>query len=116
MDGGTKPRLVVTDNLGGGGAYGIAGSGVIGARALALHAPDGVFAGNVLAMPIRADEMPAAGNRYPSSLGDIGFQNPAGRDYRLAPSSRHRGVASGGRNPGADVAAVLAATRDVAQR
>ncbi|HEX6249917.1 MAG TPA: hypothetical protein VFZ56_00630 [Gemmatimonadaceae bacterium] len=116
MDGGPKPRLVVTDNLGGGGAYGIAGSGVIGARALAHHAPDGVFKGNVLAMPVRSDEMPPAGNWYPSSLTEIGFQNPARHDYRLAPSSRHRGVAAGGRNPGADMAAVLAATRDVTQQ
>lgn len=113
---GTKARLVATNNLGGGGSYGIAGEGVIGQKAFASHAPDGTFTGNVLVMPIRADEMPPTGNWYPPSLGNVGFQNAPGRDYRLAPSSRYRGVAAGGRNPGADIAVVLAVTKDVAQR
>lgn len=114
--GGTKARLVATNNLGGGGSYGIAGEGVIGQKAFASHAPDGTFTGNVLVMSVRADEMPPAGNWYPASLSNVGFQNPSGRDYRLAPSSPYRGVAAGGKNPGADMTVVLAATRDVVQR
>ena len=113
LGGGTKARLTCTNNLGAGGNYGISGEGAVGAAALALHAPGGAFAGNVLAMPIRADEMPAAGNWYPSSISGIGFQNLAARDYRLSASSPYVRRATDGRDPGADLAAVSSATQAV---
>lgn len=113
LGGGTKVRLACTNNLGAGGNYGISGDGAVGAAAFALHAPGGTFAGNVLAMPIRADEMPAAGNWYPPSIDAVGFQDVGGRDYRLATSSQYVRRAIDGRDPGADVAAVSSATQAV---
>jgi hypothetical protein len=45
----------------------------------------------------------------------IGFVNGAAGDVRLAASSQHRGFATDGTDPGADVAAVLAATAGVVE-
>lgn len=83
----------------------------------AAWAPDGVMTGNVFAAGVAFatgwwNTYPA-GNRLlvndDSTFAPVGFA----ADWSLAPSSALRGAGTDGKDPGADVAAVLAATAGV---
>ena len=50
-------------------------------------------------------------NFFPATLDDVGFVNRPGRNYRLAPSSLYKGMATDGTDPGADIDALGAAQR-----
>jgi hypothetical protein len=52
-------------------------------------------------------------NMYPSTMAGVGFVDLAGRNYRLSASSTLRGKGTDGRDPGADIDAVMAATSGV---
>jgi len=51
-----------------------------------------------------------AGNFFPASLDSVGFANLAGGDYHLAPTSPYKNAATDGKDPGADIDALTAAT------
>jgi hypothetical protein len=65
------------------------------------------------------------GNYYPKSLNAIGLAGGGGAAYSgtaapadlsLGPSSPYRGKATDGKDPGANVPSILAATQGVVQR
>ncbi|MGH9957751.1 MAG: hypothetical protein ACREBC_11580 [Pyrinomonadaceae bacterium] len=45
-------------------------------------------------------------NYFPSTVSEVGFIDPAGGNYRLSSSSRYKGKASDGTDPGVDVDAL----------
>ncbi|MEO7455186.1 MAG: hypothetical protein ABIY52_02925 [Gemmatimonadaceae bacterium] len=102
-------RITIRDNVIGGGQYGVKGdSRGGGTPTLTEYMPDGTFLGNVVTLGSAAGY--PSGNLYPTSLSAIGFANVAAFDVRLAAGSAYRGKGTDGRDPGADVAAVLSAT------
>lgn len=110
---GTKQMgFVAKDNLVGGGAYGLLGDNFGGVQAFATYAPDGVFLGNVMIIAPSAGTFPP-GNSYPATAAAVGFANVATEDFHLLPTSPHKGKATDGRDPGADVDVVMAATAGV---
>ena len=100
------------DNLVGGGQYGMLGDNFGGAAAFANYAPGGVFLGNVMILANGGAAFPP-GNSYPTTAAAVGFVNFAVDDYRLLPTSPFKGKATDGRDPGADIDAVSAATSGV---
>ena len=103
-------RLVVTDNVLDGGTYGIIGDGQgIGTSALNMFVTDGSFLRNVLVIAAQYAAQFPIGNSYPASVSAIGFVNPSGGDYSLSLPSPYKGL-SGSADPGANIAAVEAAT------
>ena len=94
-------NLVVRDNLGPAGEYGVFGGGV-GSGTAALNAyAEWTFEGNVLA-GANAAAYPAK-NIYPASFPQgIGFVDPASGDFRLSPSSPYKNRATDGGDPGVD--------------
>jgi len=54
-------------------------------------------------------------NSFPASVDAVGFRDPVNADYRLAASSRYRNTGTDGRDPGADLEALLTATAGVRQ-
>jgi len=50
-------------------------------------------------------------NFYPTSPNAIGFVDPAKGNYQLSPASPYKGKASDGKDPGVDMAALLAALK-----
>ena len=50
-------------------------------------------------------------NFYPASPNAIGFVDPAKGNYQLSPGSPYKGKASDGKDPGVDMAALLAALK-----
>jgi hypothetical protein len=71
-----------------------------------------VFAGNAI-IGATAGSYPA-GNQFPTSVSAAGFANPGSFDWRLTSGSPLKGTATDGGDPGADMAAVQAATQGVA--
>jgi len=102
-------NLVVRDNLGPAGEYGVFGGGV-GSGTAALNAyAQWTFEGNVLAGANAA--IYPANNFYPANFPqDIGFVDPANSDFRLSPSSPYNGRATDGGDPGVDFNALWAYT------
>ncbi|MEO5817461.1 MAG: right-handed parallel beta-helix repeat-containing protein [Gemmatimonadaceae bacterium] len=100
-------RMVFRDNIISSGLYGVKGPGMAMVATIAAYMPGG-FRNNLI---ITAD-----GSAYPSSLGvqgvgGVGFTSRM--DLRLGAGSRFRGRGSDGRDLGADVAAIQAATAGV---
>src|SRR5207244_12594164 len=54
-----------------------------------------------------------ADNFFPATLADVGFVDLAGGNYRLAASSPYKGAGTDGKDIGADIDAVDAATAGV---
>lgn len=104
----TEPptRLVIRDNVIGGGQYGVKGQGIGTAAALAAFMPNGGFTSNLL--------IQAAASGYPattsfSSVAGVGFAV----DWSLSATSKFVGKATTGRDLGADVAAIMKAVASV---
>jgi hypothetical protein len=95
----------------------ILGDGTGGSDAVTKFAPGGLVTGNVFAGVTGSLERAAldnpAGNIFQSDITSVGFADFAGGDFRLAITSPFKGKAADGRDPGADISAVLAATRGV---
>ncbi len=104
--------FTATNNLVGGGSYGLMGDNYPGTRALQVYAPGGLFAGNVVILGGSTSWMPV-GNSYPASVASIGFVNAAAEDFHLTASSPFKGKGLDGKDPGADVTAVNSATAGV---
>jgi hypothetical protein len=104
--------LVVRDNILGDGSYNLFGSAGQGAAGWGQYAGAGsAFAGNVVVRPNGVTYPP--GNFTAPDLAAIGFSNSVGGDWRLSVRSRFLGRAPGRKNVGADVHAVMEATRCV---
>jgi hypothetical protein len=97
--------LVYSGNVAAHGTYGISGSGGVGmitvTNRYSTYSVDSnvFFAGsgfNQSAYP--------PSTRYSSTLGGVGFVDPANEDYRLGPNSPFQGLGMGGGDPGVDFA------------
>jgi hypothetical protein len=107
----TEPpvRLFWRDNICGGGLYGVKGPSVNTADTFKIYMKDGKFVGNVV---ITKDGTGyPTGNFFPVSRADVGFVSAT--DLRLAATSKYKGKATDGRDPGADIDAVMKATAGV---
>jgi hypothetical protein len=105
---GSAPRATITNNIFTPGVYGIAGDAIgQGTVALAYYMPDGVFLGNVFAGPVDWSRPP--NNFFVSSVTALGFDS----QLRLGTGSGLKGRATDGRDPGADIDALLTATANV---
>src|SRR5947208_661899 len=92
------------------GPAGVTGPGAWGNAILTLnlYAPGAVFVRNAPAGGAAATY--PSDNFFPASLDLVGFLNLAGGDYHLAPSSPYKNTATDGRDLGADIDALTAAT------
>ena len=92
------------------GPAGVTGPGTWGNAILTLnlYAPGAVFVRNAPAGGAAATY--PSDNFFPASLDLVGFLNLAGGDYHLAPSSPYKNTATDGRDLGADIDALTAAT------
>ena len=106
-------RFVFRDNIVTRGQYGVFGQDAgEGKEALGAHAEPGwIFSGNIIIGAPMAQY--PANNFFPRSVAEVGFVNAAAGDLHLAAASPFKRHATDGRDPGADIDAVLAATRDV---
>lgn len=105
-------RLSMRDNIIGGGLYGVKGPGLpSGNSTLVLLNPEGYFIANALPS-VGSVGYPTIGF-YPATLSSVGFVNAAGLDFHLAPNSMLKTRGSDGRDVGADIDAVNAATAGV---
>ena len=113
---------VVRDNLFGGGDYQFFTAGVgVGAAAWTKVAGSGsVLTNNVVALA--SESLYPASNFYPSTFAQIGlaggehaaYSSSSGLgDLMLSPASPFKGKASDGRDPGADIQAVMSAIAGV---
>jgi hypothetical protein len=105
-------RLIVRDNLMGGGQYGVKGPGMATSTTLATFMPGG-WRGNALILAPTNQAGYPTGTLFVSSLSGVGFVNPSALDFRLLSTSVLRLKATDGRDPGADVNAVNAAIAGV---
>jgi hypothetical protein len=104
--------LVVRDNILGDGSYNLFGSAGQGAAGWDQYAgPGSAFAGNVVVRPNGVTYPP--GNFTATDLAAVGLSNTVGGDWSLSLRSRFLGRAPGRKNVGADVHAVMEATRCV---
>ena len=69
-----------------------------------------VFTGNVLTGSTPGDYSGHPGNFFPATDAEVGFADLSRGDYRLGPSSRYKNAATDGRDPGAAIDALEAAT------
>jgi hypothetical protein len=109
-------RFVFRDNIVTRGQYGVFGQDAgEGTAALDARAePDWVFNGNVIIGDTHAKYPPD--NSFPRTTADVAFVNVAAGDLHLAATSPYHGKERDGRDPGADIDAVLNATRGVVQQ
>jgi hypothetical protein len=107
---GATARNTVINNVFTAGQYGIVGDAIgQGTTALAYYAPNGLFVGNVFAGSVSWSK--PANNFWVSSVSNLGFDS----QLRLGASSGLKGKATDGRDPGADIDAVLNLTTGVKQ-
>src|SRR5438034_531810 len=108
---GSSPWAIVADvTFTPNGPAGVTGPGTWGNAILTLnlYAPGAVFVRNAPAGGAAATY--PSDNFFPASLDLVGFLNLAGGDYHLAPSSPYKNTATDGRDLGADIDALTAAT------
>jgi hypothetical protein len=107
-DGRPHTDFVFTNNLTPHNDYGVVGSGTgVGTPSLNAYFPGFVFARNVLVGGV-ASNYPS-NNFFPATLGNVGFVDLAGGNYRLAPGSPYKGAGLDGADIGADLDAIQAA-------
>jgi hypothetical protein len=106
-------RLVVRDNIIGGGMYGIIGSGTgVGQLSWQSWAPDGSFLNNALIFDPAGTAFPDK-NFYPTSPSAVGFQSFAGGDFRLSLSSPFKSKATDGSDLGVNMDVLTSAVSGV---
>ncbi|MEA2692436.1 MAG: hypothetical protein QOJ16_1823 [Acidobacteriota bacterium] len=102
-------RFAFTNNIAPHNLYGVIGdSRGSGNDTLNAYFPGVTFRRNVIA-GAQTSVYPAD-NSYPATLAAVGFVNSAGGDYHLTAGSPYKGQGTDGKDPGADVDAVAAAT------
>src|SRR6185503_14783719 len=69
-----------------------------------------VFAGNVLTGSTAADYSGYPGNFFPATDAEVGFVDLSRGNYRLGPASAYKNAATDGKDPGAAIDALEAAT------
>ncbi len=113
--GGAGARLTVRDTIGNHGSYGVIGDGgVTGTAGLNTYFPGWIFQNNILAgTPSGNQGLYPATTIFPSSMSTVGFVDLAGGDYRLAVSSPYKNAGTDGKDIGADIDAINAATAGV---
>jgi hypothetical protein len=106
-------RFDFRDNIMSRGSYGFAGTGTgEGTRTLDAYYTDYTFVRNAV---IGADLASyPADNRAPASMKAVGFVDSAAQNYRLAATSPYKSAATDGKDMGADIDAIEAATAGVA--
>ena len=107
-------RFTARDNILHGGQYGIVGDNFIGGPAIQHYAPGGTFRGNVIILTSGSQGYPP-GNFYPNNAGAVGFVSIPREDFRLSRTSTFRLRATDGRDPGADIDALMRAIQGVKQ-
>jgi len=105
-------RLVVHSNVLHHGYAGVKGDATSeGTASLNTFAAGALFSNNAMAFGGSASTYPA-NNWFPATLSDVGFVNFAGGDYHISSSSSYANKGYDGRNIGADIDQVNAATRN----
>ena len=106
---GSNTGFQFTDNIVQGGPFGFQGTSTgQGIPTLDRFFPGYVFSRNVIAGAPSASYPP--NNFFPAAYANVGFVDFAAGDYRLAASSPYKNAASDGKDVGADIVAVNAAT------
>ena len=72
-----------------------------------------VFVGNVLTGSTPADYSGYPGNFFPATDAEVGFVDVSRGNYRLGPTSPYKNEATDGKDPGAAIDALEAATAGV---
>jgi hypothetical protein len=94
--------------------YGIFGDNhAPGADSWTTYVASGRATGNVFVGASATGSDYPTGNFFADATAGVGFTDLAGGDFRLSAASPYKGKATDGRDPGVDVAAVLAATSGV---
>ena len=101
------------NNLSPNNQYGVGGDNYYGnpLGALATYFPGAVFRRNILQGGSASKYPPD--NFFPASMSAVGFVNLAGGDYRLQATSPYKNAGTDGRDVGADIDSVNAATAGV---
>jgi hypothetical protein len=81
-----------------------------GGQTLTTFYVDPVFTGNVLTGSTPGDYSGYPGNFFPATEAEVGFVDLPRANYRLGPASPYKNAATGGRDPGAAIDALEAAT------
>lgn len=109
--GDASPGFKFTNNIVLNGKAGVGGDNYYGdpARALSAYFPGAVFSDNVI---VGGDSRRyPAGNFFPASMTEIGFENFAAGDYRLQSSSPYKDSGTDHKDIGADINAIHASAR-----
>jgi hypothetical protein len=110
-----KTFVTIRNNVLARGEYGFFGSGQgEGNRAIDYYLRASVITHNVI-IGAKADAYPP-GNFFPERIADVGFVAPNDGDYRLARGSRYKRAGTDGRDLGADIDSLNAATAGVVHR
>ena len=108
---GGNSRLVIHSNVLHHGYAGVKGDGMAeGTSSLNNYAAGALYTNNAMVAGGSVSGYPT-NNWFPSTLADIGFVNVGGGDYHLGGTSAYANKGYDGRNIGADVNQVDAATR-----
>ena len=96
-------NFTFTNNIVPNAVYGVSGDNYYGdaARALSAYFPGAVFRANVIQGGYGPDY--PAGNFFPASMSDIGFENYAAGDYRLQSDSPYKRAGTDGKDIGAEI-------------
>ena len=104
--------FVFRNNITPHGTDGVSGDGTsTGISTLNQYAPSSVFLKNALAGG-NAGLYPS-GSFFPASLSAVGFVDSSKQDYRLAGSSPYKAAGTDGKDLGADINAIMNATKGV---
>ncbi len=107
--GAPSPRLTYIHNISLHGVYGVQGTGKgTGQATLDYYSPGYSFYKNVLVGGNGSVYPP--NNFFPASVAQVGFLDAANDDYRLSDASPYKNAGLDGKDLGADIAGVLAAT------
>ncbi|MEO8338043.1 MAG: hypothetical protein ABI664_23920, partial [bacterium] len=107
------PRLVIRDNIIGGGLYGVKGPGLGTAATIATFMAGGGFRNNVLTLTASLAVGYPLGTYFATTMAAVGFVNSSALDFHLATSSPFALRATDGRDPGADANALNSAIAGV---
>ena len=108
-DGAPHTGFVFTNNIAAHNLYGVIGTNHgPGNDSIGVYFPALEFRRNVI--PGASPSAYPGDNFYPPNMSDVGFADPANRDYRLGDSSPYRNAATDGKDVGANIGEVEIAT------